>query len=645
MAISTSVFPFHLTPKLRNPPLPLYATTTFLSTRRFQHSSSSSSTHTLKVSTIFDTVTVGEDFPVHYGEWFPDSDPDIRRRAGVLLHPTSFRGPYGIGDLGDEAFRFIDWLHEAGFSVWQVLPLVPPGRKANEEGSPYSGQDANCGNTLLISLDELVKDGLLTKDELPKPVDHDHVNFSVVADIKDPLIAKAAERLIQSDGELKRQLEEFCRDPDISSWLEDAAYFAAIDNRLNCFSWYEWPEPLKNRHLSALEDVYQRERDFINIFIAQQFLFQRQWRRVRSYANTKGITIMGDMPIYVGYQSADVWANKKQFLLNKKGFPVLVSGVPPDAFSETGQLWGSPLYDWKAMEKDGFSWWIRRIKRAQNLYDEFRIDHFRGFAGFWAVPSEAQIATVGRWKAGPGKSLFDAISRAVGKINIFAEDLLCWTSLSVADQSHLHPTSHLSRAFCIPTAHLVAIFGFDARLQVVIAIPPFHCSVLPIVVVRLCLIKLLGVITEDVVQLRKSIGAPGMAVLQFGFGSDSANPHLPHNHESNQVVYTGTHDNDTIRGWWDNLNEEEKSNVLKYLSVTEKDDIPWALIRAALSSVAQTAIIPLQDVLGLGSSARMNIPATQFGNWKWRIPSSVSFESLETEASKLKDMISLYGRL
>ncbi|XP_038901901.1 4-alpha-glucanotransferase, chloroplastic/amyloplastic isoform X5 [Benincasa hispida] len=577
MAISTSVFPFHLTPKLRNPPLPLYATTTFLSTRRFQHSSSSSSTHTLKVSTIFDTVTVGEDFPVHYGEWFPDSDPDIRRRAGVLLHPTSFRGPYGIGDLGDEAFRFIDWLHEAGFSVWQVLPLVPPGRKANEEGSPYSGQDANCGNTLLISLDELVKDGLLTKDELPKPVDHDHVNFSVVADIKDPLIAKAAERLIQSDGELKRQLEEFCRDPDISSWLEDAAYFAAIDNRLNCFSWYEWPEPLKNRHLSALEDVYQRERDFINIFIAQQFLFQRQWRRVRSYANTKGITIMGDMPIYVGYQSADVWANKKQFLLNKKGFPVLVSGVPPDAFSETGQLWGSPLYDWKAMEKDGFSWWIRRIKRAQNLYDEFRIDHFRGFAGFWAVPSEAQIATVGRWKAGPGKSLFDAISRAVGKINIFAEDL--------------------------------------------------------------------GVITEDVVQLRKSIGAPGMAVLQFGFGSDSANPHLPHNHESNQVVYTGTHDNDTIRGWWDNLNEEEKSNVLKYLSVTEKDDIPWALIRAALSSVAQTAIIPLQDVLGLGSSARMNIPATQFGNWKWRIPSSVSFESLETEASKLKDMISLYGRL
>ncbi|KAM5577454.1 4-alpha-glucanotransferase, chloroplastic/amyloplastic [Rosa sericea] len=286
---------------------------------------------------------------------------------------------------------------------------------------------------------------------------------------------------------------------------------------------------------------------------------------------------MGDMPIYVGYHSADVWANRKHFLLNRKGYPLLVSGVPPDAFSETGQLWGSPLYDWKAMEKDGFSWWIRRIRRSQNIYDEFRIDHFRGLAGFWAVPSEAKVAMVGQWKAGPGKSFFDAIFRAVGKTNIIAEDL--------------------------------------------------------------------GVITEDVVQLRKSIGAPGMAVLQFGFGSDAANPHLPHNHERNQVVYTGTHDNDTIRGWWDVLPQEEKSNVLKYLSINEEEGISWAMIKAALSSVAQTAIMPMQDILRLGSSARMNIPATQFGNWGWRMPSSVSFDSLETEALQLKDMLSMYGRL
>ncbi|CBI21503.3 hypothetical protein VitviT2T_011111 [Vitis vinifera] len=524
-----------------------------------------------------DLPAVGEDLPPDYEEWTPKKDPKDRRRAGILLHPTSFRGPHGIGDLGEETFCFLDWLHEAGCSVWQVLPLVPPGRKGNEDGSPYAGQDANCGNTLLISLEELVKDGLLMKEELPKPVDADRVDFSTVADIKDPLIAKAAERLILSEGELKNHFEDFRRDPEISNWLEDSAYFAAIDETLNTISWYDWPEPLKNRHLSALEEIYQSKRDFINIFIAQQFLFQRQWQKVRNYAQMKGIKIMGDMPIYVGYHSADVWANKKHFLLNKSGFPLLVSGVPPDAFSETGQLWGSPLYDWKAMERDRFSWWIRRIRRAQNIYDEFRIDHFRGFAGYWAVPSEAKFAMDGQWKMGPGKSLFDAIFRAVGKINIVAEDL--------------------------------------------------------------------GVITEDVIQLRKYIRAPGMAVLQFGFGSDADNPHLPHNHEQNEVVYTGTHDNDTTRGWWDILEQEEKSNVLKYVTVTGEDDISWALIQAALSSVAQTAIIPMQDVLGLGNSARMNIPATQSGNWGWRLPSSMSFDDLESEAKKLRDLLSIYGRL
>ncbi|OMP02542.1 Glycoside hydrolase, family 77 [Corchorus olitorius] len=493
------------------------------------------------VASAFTDIEVGEDLPLEYGDWLPKPDPKLRRRAGILLHPTSFRGPYGIGDLGEEAFRFIDWLHLAGCSVWQVLPLVPP----DEGGSPYAGQDANCGNTLLISLEELVKDGLLTNEELPQPIDSDRVNYSIVANLKDSLINKAAERLLLSDGEIKNQLEAFRRDPIISSWLEDSAYFAAIDDSLKAFSWYDWPEPLKNRHLAALENIYQEKKDFIDLFIAKQFLFQRQWQKLRNYAQMKGVSIMGDMPIY-----------------NRHGYPMLVSGVPPDAFSDTGQLWGSPLYDWKAMEKDGFSWWIRRIRRAQNLYGEFRIDHFRGFAGFWAVPSEAKVAMVGRWKVGPRKSLFDAISRTVGKIDIIAEDL--------------------------------------------------------------------GVITEDVTELRKYIGAPGMAVLQFGFGSDSSNPHLPHNHELNQVVYTGTHDNDT---------------VFRYLHITEEDDISWALIEAALSSVAQTTVITMQDVLGLGNSARMNIPATEVGNWSWRIPSSMSFDCLETEALKLRDLLCMYGRI
>ncbi|KAM3289976.1 4-alpha-glucanotransferase, chloroplastic/amyloplastic [Capsicum chacoense] len=520
---------------------------------------------------------VGEDLPIDYADWLPKREPSDRRRAGVLLHPTSFPGPYGIGDLGPQAFRFLDWLHLAGCSLWQVLPLVPPGKRGNEDGSPYSGQDANCGNTLFISLEELVDDGLLKKEELPKPLPTERVNYSTIAEIKDPLITKAAKRLLSSEGELKDQLENFRRDPNISSWLEDAAYFAAIDNSLKTISWCDWPEPLKNRHLVALEEVYQNEKDFIDIFIAQQFLFQRQWKKVRDYAQSKGISIMGDMPIYVGYHSADVWANKKQFLLNRKGFPLMVSGVPPDAFSETGQLWGSPLYDWKAMEKDGFSWWVRRIRRATELFDEFRIDHFRGFAGFWAIPSEAKVAMLGRWKVGPGKPLFDAIFQAVGKINIIAEDL--------------------------------------------------------------------GVITKDVVQLRKSIEAPGMAVLQFAFGSEAENPHLPHNHEQNQVVYTGTHDNDTIRGWWDVLPQEEKSNVLKYLSNIEEEEISWGLIEGAVSSVARLAIIPMQDVLGLGSDSRMNIPATQFGNWSWRIPTSTSFDSLDAEAKKLRDILATYGRL
>ncbi|XP_058096621.1 4-alpha-glucanotransferase, chloroplastic/amyloplastic isoform X2 [Magnolia sinica] len=468
-------------------------------------------------------IGVGDDLPGDYEWWFPKKDPIERRRAGVFLHPSSLPGPYGIGDLGREAFRFLDWLHEAGCSVWQVLPLVPPGRKSNEDGSPYSGQDANCGNTLLVSLEELVKDGLLTKEELPEPTDEEYVGFATVADIKDPLIAKAAKRLIGSQGELKMQLEDFCRDPEISGWLEDAAFFAAIDNGLNTLTWYEWPEPLKNRHLAALEDIYQSQKDFIDTFIAQQFLFQRQWQKVRNYAKMKGIKILGDMPIYVGYHSADVWANRGMFLLDRNGFPTLVSGVPPDAFSKTGQLWDSPLYDWKAMEKDRFAWWVQRIKRALNLYDEFRIDHFRGLAGFWAVPSESKVAMVGRWKAGPNKAFFDAILKAVGKINIIAEDL--------------------------------------------------------------------------------------------------------------------------IVGWWENLPNEEKSTALKYLGMTKADDISWAMIQSAVSSVARTAIIPMQDILRLGSSARMNTPATQLGNWRWRMPSSRSCDKLGAEAREMKDLLSLYNRL
>lgn len=523
------------------------------------------------------SLTIGDDLPPSY----TDHDPFLSsppRRAGILLHPSSLPGPFGIGDLGPQAFLFLDWLHSTGCSLWQVLPLVPPGRKSGEDGSPYAGQDANCGNTLLISLDQLVKDGLLQKTDLPKPIPVGKVDFAAVAEIKDPLIAKAAKKIVDDSGPIKAEMEAFRKRPEISGWLEDAALFAAIDNVTNEKFWWHWPVPLRDRHADALTDARKQYKDFIDVFVAQQFLFQKQWQALHKYANGKGIRIVGDMPIYVGGHSADVWANRSQFELDKTtGVPLLVSGVPPDAFSATGQLWGSPLYDWKAMAKDGYSWWIMRMQRAFDLYDEFRIDHFRGLAGYWAISADSKTAMVGTWKMGPREELFDAVKRAVGKIDIIAEDL--------------------------------------------------------------------GVITGDVVQLRKAIGAPGMAVLQFAFGGGASNPYLLHNHEVDQAVYPGTHDNDTTLGWWQRITKEERAMVREYFHVENEDDISWIFIRAAMSSVARTAIICMQDVLGLDNSARMNTPATQSGNWGWRIGETGSIEKLDKEAKRLHSLLVQYARL
>eukprot|EP00250_Pteridium_aquilinum_P009353 c18613_g2_i1 orf=1-903(-) len=301
-------------------------------------------------------MVVGDDLPLSYTEDDPFKNVPPRR-AGVLLHPTSLPGPFGIGDLGQQAFAFIDWLHSTGCTLWQVLPLVPPGRNSGEDGSPYAGQNANCGNTLLISLEDLVKDGLLEKADLPMPMPVAKVDFTAVAGIKDPLIAKAARAVVSGESPFKEEMEAFRKRPEIYAWLEDAATFAAIDNAVNNKCWWDWPVPLRDRHADALEDVCKKHKNFIDGFVAEQFLFQKQWQALHKYANSKGIRIVGDMPIYVGGHSADVWANRDQFELDKvTGVPRLVSGVPPDAFSATGQLWGSPLYDWKAMAKDGYSW-------------------------------------------------------------------------------------------------------------------------------------------------------------------------------------------------------------------------------------------------------------------------------------------------
>lgn len=522
-------------------------------------------------------VGVGEDLPLDYQEDDPVKKLP-RRRGGILLHPSSLPGAYGIGELGKEAFIFLDWLKGTGCTVWQVLPLVPPGRKGGEDGSPYAGNDANCGNTLLISLDELVKDRLLDKAELPKTIPVKRVNYTAVAAIKDPLVTKAAKKLVGSTGKLKDEFEKFRKNPRISAWLEEAALFASIDQSINATSWWAWPPLLRDRDPAALSAARHKNKDFIDQFTAAQFLFQRQWQAIHNYANAAGIKIVGDMPIYVGGHSADVWAHRSLFALDPKtGAPTMVSGVPPDAFSATGQLWGSPLYNWKEMAKDGYSWWATRMRRAFELYDEFRIDHFRGLAGYWAVEATAETAMGGKWKAGPGVAFFKAIKDAVGKVDIIAEDL--------------------------------------------------------------------GVITSDVVALRRAVNAPGMAVLQFAFGSDSKNPHLPHNHELEQVVYPGTHDNDTCVGWWKKVTAKEKEVARFYLQFQKDDEVHWEFIRGSLASVARTTIIPMQDVMGLDNSARMNTPATQAGNWGWRVGETGAFKKLEEEKLRLHGLLSDFNRL
>ncbi|XP_024381844.1 4-alpha-glucanotransferase, chloroplastic/amyloplastic [Physcomitrium patens] len=519
---------------------------------------------------------IGDELPPDYADHDP-KDTRAQRRCGILLHPSSLPGEFGIGELGDEAFAFLDWLQSTGCTVWQVLPLGPPGRKGGEDGSPYAGADANCGNPLLLSLHELVKDGLLEISDLPAPLPFGKVDFEAVAKMKDPLIAKASINLVNSSDPLREDLDKFRTNPQISTWLETSALFAAIDDAIGAQYWWQWPEELRDRNTQALESAREKYHNFITQFIAVQFLFQRQWQAVHQYANSIGIRIIGDMPIYVGGHSADVWANRQMFELDPQtGAPAMVSGVPPDAFSETGQLWGSPLYNWKEMAKDRYSWWVKRMRRAFELFDEFRIDHFRGLGGYWAVDAASDTALNGKWLQGPGEDFFNAIRDAVGKLDIIAEDL--------------------------------------------------------------------GVLTPDVLALRKKIHAPGMAVLQFAFGGDADNSHLPHNHDVDLVIYTGTHDNDTVVGWWTKVGQAEGNHVRQYFKIESDKDVHWELIKGALSSVGLTAILPMQDLLGLGSEARMNTPATVSGNWAWRVGEVGFFSGLKAETTKLKEILRFYHR-
>jgi 4-alpha-glucanotransferase len=492
---------------------------------------------------------------------------EFSRASGILLHPTSLPGAGGIGELGPEAEAFLATLARARQSIWQVLPLGPTG----ENNCPYQCDSAFAGNPLLVSLERLVADGLLDEGDLAAAPSFppELVDFSAVVPWRTALLAKAHASFRSGRGSesLARGLQEF-RERE-RGWVDDYALYAAIKEGGHGAAWVNWPPELVRREEGALAEarrVWERSVDR-NLFV--QFLFSEHWGRIRERANGLGISILGDVPIFVAADCADVWAHPELFDLGEDGRPRVVAGVPPDYFSETGQLWGNPLYRWGEHAERGFSWWIHRMRAALSLYDRVRIDHFRGFESYWEVPSCEPTAEDGRWVEGPKDALFEALRGDLGELPIVAEDL--------------------------------------------------------------------GVITPEVEALRDRWRFPGMRVLQFAFGPDSKNdPHAPHGHVRNCVVYTGTHDNDTAVGWFssgENTTEDEaerrmrRERVLVYLG-TDGSEIHWDLIRLALTSVADTAILPIQDVLGLGSEARMNIPGRPEGHWEWRMAPGAWTEDL-----------------
>jgi 4-alpha-glucanotransferase len=490
-----------------------------------------------------------------------------RRRAGILLHPTSLPGRFGVGDFGPEAEKFLAWAQSAGQSLWQVLPLHPTGLG----DSPYGAASAFAGNPLLISPERLVEDGLLPASELDgAPVFPEGRFDSAGARRWKEKILRASFEHSQRAVAGNEEFSAFRRAAEQASWLPDWSLFAAVKGKRPA-SWTSWPEELRRRQPEALDAARRELAGEVAYQEYVQFLFFKQWARLKGEANRRGISILGDVPIYVAHDSADVWSRQDLFLLDPSGAPEAVAGVPPDAFSETGQLWGYPLYRWDANERDGFRWWVARLRQALTVADAARIDHFRGFAAGWSVPATETSAIDGRWVPGPGRKLFDAVRRELGDVPLVAEDL--------------------------------------------------------------------GVITADVRELLAALGIPGMKVLQFGFSADDSE-HLPHRHVPNAVVYTGTHDNDTTRGWFASLTADERTRVLDYVG-GDGSDIAGDFIREAYTSVARLAVVPLQDVLGLGSEARMNTPGVARGNWTWRTgPAAFTSE----RAERLKRLGSLTGR-
>ncbi|MBI4706738.1 MAG: 4-alpha-glucanotransferase [Candidatus Omnitrophica bacterium] len=491
------------------------------------------------------------------------------RSSGILLHPTSLPGRFGIGDMGEGAYRFIDFLFKSRQRLWQVLPLSPTGYG----NSPYNCFSAFAGNPLLISLEELVKDGLLQQADLTTvpAFPENYVDYPAVIEYKMAMLHRSFEWFKSHGQEGNSDFEGFCIEN--SSWLDDYSLFMALKDAYCGLSWNKWDKGMSQRETKAIKEASHRLSDPVLFHKYLQYIFVKQWLRLRQYAHDRHIKIIGDIPIFVAYNSLDVWSHPELFQLDDKGRPIVVAGVPPDYFSQTGQLWGNPLYRWDVMAEDGYDWWVKRFQMLLRMVDIIRLDHFRGFEAYWEVSAKEKTAINGHWVKGPGADLFNIINQSLGKLPLIAEDL--------------------------------------------------------------------GVITPEVEALRDQFAFPGMKILHFAFGSGSDNPYLPHNYPKNSVVYTGTHDNDTTNSWLIRTSTKtEREHVLKYLGKT--DEIHWEIIRLALSSVADTAIIPLQDVLGLGSEARMNLPGKVLAkNWAWRYTQGMLNDECQ---ERLRGLTELYGR-
>ena len=504
----------------------------------------------------------------------------FHRHSGILLHPTSLPGPHGSGDLGPSSYHFVDWLLAGNQTLWQMLPLggIGPGN------SPYMSPSAFAGNELLIDLTQLRDSGWLTDSDIKPELAflESRVNFPTVQRFRMSRLRLAAERFfVDARRDSRKDFSLFCS--DASRWLDDYSLFMALDKKHGGKgkTWQSWPESIAQRKPRALREAVVALADECNFWKFCQWRFYEQWGALKNYANLHGVEIVGDMPIFVSAHSADVWANQQLFDLDEKGLPRVVAGVPPDYFSATGQHWGNPLYNWAAHANEGYRWWIERMRGTLALCDIVRIDHFRGFESYWEIPSDAETAVSGRWRPGPGAALFNALRNA------------------------LEPQSG-------NTPGKLRIIAED-----------------------------LGIITPEVTALRELLGLPGMRILQFAFDGHTDNLYLPHNFVPNTVVYTGTHDNDTSCGWWSTLKAYEQDYVRRYLGING-ESIEWALIRTASASVASLSIIPMQDVLGLDSTHRMNRPSMAEGAWEWRFNWA---QVAPWHAERLAELTRLHGRI